>query len=73
MTDDPDRLVDMTWVTGKNGTEDAETVVRVTLSPRESGTKLELTHSGFDSAAALDRHRQAWPTVLAHLDDQVTG
>ena len=70
---DPDRVVELTWVTGKGGTDGAETVVRVELTPMESGTRLRLTHSGFDSESALARHRDSWPAVLAHLDDQLAA
>ena len=42
----PDRLVEMTWLT-EEGTKGVETVVTVELTPKGSGTHLELTHSGF--------------------------
>jgi len=73
LTLEPDRVVGLTWVTGKGGTDGAETVVRVELTPMESGTRLRLTHSGFDSESALARHRDSWPAVLAHLDDQLAA
>jgi uncharacterized protein YndB with AHSA1/START domain len=66
-----DRLVELTWVTGAGGTEGAETVVTVELQPTGSLTRLTLTHAGFAGEAARDRHREAWPMVLAHLDRQL--
>jgi uncharacterized protein YndB with AHSA1/START domain len=63
-----DRLVELTWVTGAGGTEGAETLVTVELQPKGSLTRLVLTHAGFAGEAARDRHREAWPMVLAHLE-----
>jgi uncharacterized protein YndB with AHSA1/START domain len=68
-----DRLIEQTWVTGKNGTEGAETVVQVELSPTESGTELRLTHSGFFDAASARQHAESWPQILAHLDETLAG
>ena len=66
-------LVVLTWVTGSGGTEGAETVVTVELRPGGTGTHLRLRHDGFASAAARDRHREAWPVVLAQLDERIGG
>jgi uncharacterized protein YndB with AHSA1/START domain len=66
-----DRLVELTWVTGAGGTEGAETVVTVELQPRGAAARLVLTHAGFAGEAARDRHREAWPMVLAHLDQTI--
>lgn len=65
---EPDRLVEMTWVTGADGTEGAETVVTVRLIKQPRGIRLRLCHSGFASEQARDRHRAAWPAVLERLD-----
>lgn len=54
-----DRLVEMTWVTGAEGTKGAETIVTVELAPRGMGTHLRLTHAGFPDEELRDRHDQA--------------
>ncbi len=66
-----DRLVELTWVTGAGGTEGAETVVTVELQPVGHNTRLNLKHAGFAGEPARDRHRQAWPLVLAQMDQRI--
>ena len=65
-----DRLIEMTWVTG--ATHGAETVVTVQLTPSGSGTQLHLVHAGFPDEPSMERHNDAWPKVLAHLDQCTT-
>ena len=70
---EPDLLIEQTWVTGRNGTEGAETVVRIELLAHESGTRLRLTHSGFADEESAKNHRDSWPRILSHLDETLTG
>ena len=70
---EPGRLIEQTWVTGRHGTEGAETVVRLELAPAGSGTRLTLTQTGFFDARSADQHRTAWPGILGHLDQTLAG
>jgi hypothetical protein len=35
------------------------------------GTRLRLTHAGFIDQESRDGHKQAWPAILAHLNEQL--
>jgi uncharacterized protein YndB with AHSA1/START domain len=70
---EPDRLVELTWVTGPDGTKGAETVVTVELAAHAGGTRLRLVHAGFLDEDSRDGHEQAWPLVLAQLDQRIGG
>ena len=64
----PDRLVQLTWLTGAAGTKGAETVVTVELIPLNGGTLLKLSHAGFRDQESMVQHREAWPWVLQQLE-----
>lgn len=70
---EPDRLVELTWVTGTPGTRGAETVVTVELAPLDSGTRLRLVQTGFPDEDVRDGHQEAWGHALAELDRQMAG
>jgi uncharacterized protein YndB with AHSA1/START domain len=68
-----DRVVEMTWVTGADGTKGAETVLTIELTPSGDGARLRLRHAGFPDADSRDRHERAWPMVLEQLERQLVG
>lgn len=67
----PNRLVETTWVTGKGGTEGAETLLTVEFLPEGDGTRVKLTHRGFPNAEAADQHEKAWPLVLEQQEQRL--
>jgi Activator of Hsp90 ATPase homolog 1-like protein len=53
-------------------TRGAETVVIVELQAKQAGTDLRLTHAGFPDKKSMKRHEDAWPKVLAGLDEAMS-
>ena len=73
-----DELVEMTWMTGNGtaeGTEGAETVLRIELAPAGggAGTVIRLTHSGFVSERSRVAHAENWPLALEELEAALRG
>lgn len=69
-------LIEMTWMTGNGaleGTEGAETILRIELTAAGSGTVVRLTHSGFVSEKSRDGHAENWPLALQILGEALGG
>ncbi|MEM7244387.1 MAG: SRPBCC domain-containing protein [Acidobacteriota bacterium] len=69
------QLVEMTWMTGNGtaeGTEGAETILRIELTPKGEATDVRLTHSGFVSERSRDGHAENWPLALDILDEALS-
>lgn len=70
------KLIEMTWMTGNGtdvGTQGAETILRIELIPKDVGTEVNLTHSGFVSEESRNAHEENWPLALKVLDEVITG
>jgi uncharacterized glyoxalase superfamily protein PhnB len=67
----PDELVKLTWVTGPGGTDGAETIVTARFAVTGDGTEVTVTHEGFASVEARDRHALAWPLVLEQQETRL--
>lgn len=69
------QLIEMTWMTGNGtseGTEGAETILRIELAPKGEATEVRLTHSGFVSEKSRDAHEENWPLALQFLDETLS-
>lgn len=72
----PNRLYEMTWITGNGeaaGAEGAETILRIELVAEGDATRVRLTHSGFVSAESCKSHEENWPLALQILDEALAG
>ena len=70
------QLIELTWMTGNGaaeGTEGAETILRIELAPRGAATEVRLTHAGFVSEASCLAHQENWPLALELLDEALGG
>jgi uncharacterized protein YndB with AHSA1/START domain len=72
LTLEPARKVELTWLTGKDGTQGAETVLSVYLEPCADGCALTLTHRGFYDQERADHHGKSWEQILVGLDQRLT-
>jgi uncharacterized protein YndB with AHSA1/START domain len=71
-----DQLVEMTWMTGDGtpeGTQGAETIIRVELEAKGADTLIRMTHSGFVSEKSRDGHAENWPLAFEGLNDSLSG
>ena len=71
LTLEKDRFIEMTWLTAA-GTQGVETLITVELTPRDAGTRLTLTHTGFPDDETRKGHEAAWPIALDHLEAALT-
>jgi uncharacterized protein YndB with AHSA1/START domain len=55
----PERLV-FTWAWEEDGARGHETLVTIELFETPGGTRLELTHEGFENEDRRERHRHGW-------------
>jgi uncharacterized protein YndB with AHSA1/START domain len=69
----PARLVETTWLTGKGGTEGAETLLTVEFIPENNGTRVKISHRGFPHAKAAAENQAAWPMVLEQQEKRLTS
>jgi uncharacterized protein YndB with AHSA1/START domain len=72
LTLEPDSKVELTWLTGRDGTQGAETVLSVHLEPRAEGCALTLAHRGFYDQEHADHHGKSWEQILPGLDERLT-
>jgi len=63
----PERLV-FTWGWETEGVRGQETVVTIELAEIPGGTRLELTHEGFESEDSQARHSHGWSSCFDCLE-----
>ena len=71
---DPPKRVVFTWgfTHSEAGVLPGGSIVEVTLSPIDTGTRVRLVHRGLPAAAVAD-HSEGWTTMLARLTEAVRG
>lgn len=65
----PNKLIEITWLTGPMGTKGAETIVKISMEQIKDQVQLTLNHSGFIDKLSKDKHNEAWPIVLNLLEN----
>jgi len=65
---DPPRLLVWSWNTSWD--ESSGSTIRYELTPTATGTRVEVTHSGFARPEISENYRRGWPTVLKWLGTQ---
>jgi uncharacterized protein YndB with AHSA1/START domain len=68
----PDRRVELTWLTGKSGTQGAETVLSIEITRRDHGCRVTLSHRGFYDQDQAHIHGKSWEQILPNLDTRLT-
>lgn len=57
------------WEGESNPMPGVQTRIEVTLSERDGGTELSMTHSGFPATAARESHNRGWTSTFNRLND----
>lgn len=64
----PQRLV-YTWQWQGEALPNVETLITVTLEPRDGGTELRMHHTGFPDASLRDAHNEGWSSCVNRMVD----
>lgn len=64
----PERLV-FTWQWEGEHMPNVETLIEVSFTEREGGTRIDMRHSGFPAQAMCDAHAQGWRSTFNKLTD----
>jgi uncharacterized protein YndB with AHSA1/START domain len=73
LTLEPDRKVELTWLTGQGGTQGAETILSIEIVAGDEGCTITLSHRGFYNQERADAHGKSWEQILTHLDARLTA
>jgi uncharacterized protein YndB with AHSA1/START domain len=63
---DRPRLIEHTWAS--EGTQGADTLVRITLKTNGNGTLFSLRHAGLPDAESARAHEEGWGMILGWLE-----